>query len=138
MFPSFFQVVLKKIFWSRHSAKVLVQILSDLNSKGGACLGPMSGPFYPRSLLPIFYSITCIFTFPGTKPKFCGLSSQRLMLFQTCFLCLRDFHCIAFLVPSPKRTGFFSPSSHSYIISLSAILCSLPQALLQGAVIGTK
>ena len=30
----------------------LVQILSDLDSKGGACLGPMSGPFYP---VPSFY-----------------------------------------------------------------------------------
>ena len=106
--------------------------------KRGGMLGThVRGPvllFYSCPIL--FHNLYIYFTFQGTKPNFFGLSSQRLMPLQTCFYGLRDLLCIAFLVPSPKRTGHFSPSSHSCIISLSAILCSLPHTILLEAVIG--
>ena len=43
--------------------KFQVQILSDLDSKGGACLGPMSGPFYPVPIFIQFYQRSFLSTF---------------------------------------------------------------------------
>ena len=57
-FPSFFKIAFK-FFLVKAQCQSLVQILSDLDSKGGACLGPMSGPFYSRPFLP--YSILFYF-----------------------------------------------------------------------------
>ena len=122
-------------FWSRQSAKVSSPNTFRFGLKrGGHAWDPCLVHFIHVHFL--LYNLYIYFTFQGTKPKFFGLSSQRLMLFQTGFLCLRDFHCIVYLVSSPKRTGHFSPSSHSCIISLSAILCSLPHTILLEAVIG--
>ena len=115
-----FRVPVFLFFWSRQSAKVSSPNTFRFGLKRGGMLGThVRGPvllFYSCPIL--FHNLYIYFTFQGTKPNFFGLSSQRLMLLQTCFYSLRDLLCIVNLVPSPKRTGCFSP------LNISSLTCA--------------